>query len=149
MSRFGNLICVALALVGGVTLAVLPEATAVASGQGSPTPPHIVARPASQMVNHPIKLVGTGFVPRSTLTIKECSRTSWVVNQNPCANNAITVATNSNGTFRGTITAVLCPKIPGRLTPRPAETCYVGEPVPRGVDGIRLLGAAQITVTYP
>jgi hypothetical protein len=145
MSRARNPMCAGFALMGAVALIALPEATASAGSQ--PSPPHIVPMPASQMVNHPIKLVGTGFMPNSTLTIKECSRKSWVATQNACAKNAIRVATNSHGAFKGTIVADLCPK-PG-ATPRPAETCYVGEPAPSGVDGMKLLGAAQITVTYP
>ena len=29
------------------------------------------------------------------------------------------------------------------------ETCYIGEPHPRGIDTVALIGAAKITVTYP
>jgi hypothetical protein len=149
MSRFGNLTLAGFALVGGIALAALPQATTGAGVQQSPTPPHIVAKPSNVMVLHPIKLVGTGFRPNSTLTIKECSRTTWVVNQNPCApDNAVTVSTNHNGAFKGTMIAELCPQI-GTRVPLPAERCYVGEPVPGGLDTIRLVGAAQITVTYP
>jgi hypothetical protein len=149
MFRFRNLTLAAFALAGGIALAAFPPTMAGAGVRQSPTPPHIVARPNNVMVLHPIGLVGTGFKPNSTLTIKECSRTNWVVNQNPCdTDNAIRVTTNANGGWRGSMTAELCPRT-GTAAPQPAEACYIGNPVPAGLDTINLVGAAKITVTYP
>jgi hypothetical protein len=150
MLRFRTLTLAPFALAGAIALAALPQATAAAGVRQSPTPPHIVARPNNVMVRQPIRLVGSGFPPNRTITIKECSRTNWVVNQNPCdSDNAITVTTNANGGWRGTMTAELCPATPVAAAPQPAEICYVGQPVPAGLDTIKLVGAARITVTYP
>ena len=149
MFRFRSLTLATCAMAGGIALAAMPLPSAAAAVRQSPTPPHIIARPDNVMVLQPIRLVGTGFNPNSTLTIKECSQTNWVVNQNPCdTDNVIHVTTNANGGWRGRMKAELCPAAVA-ATPQPAETCYVGNPVPAGLDTIRLVGAARITVTYP
>lgn len=117
-------------------------------GAHATSAPKIVAVPDSVMVNTATKLTGTHFPPNSTLTIKECSQTTWIVPQNPCTtNNVIQVKTNAYGSFVHKLTAEVCPG--PAVPPGFAELCYVGEPVPRGIDTITLRGAEQITVTGP
>lgn len=114
------------------------------------TQPHIVASPNNVMVNTKISVVGTGFPRRSRLTIEECSVTDWVVPQNPCdTNNTITVVTDRHGRFAHAFTAELCPRTWAAAGPATKRTCYIGNPEPKGVDTITLVGAARITVTYP
>jgi hypothetical protein len=111
--------------------------------------PRVTVTPASVMVNTPMKVSGRHFPANSTLTIEECSAPFWIVPKNPCATtNVIHVRTNAKGAFSHKMTAVVCP---GGVTGQPgfAETCYVGEPVPTGIDTVSLLGAAKITVTGP
>jgi hypothetical protein len=86
------------------------------------------------------------------LTIKECSQTTWIVPESPCAtSNVIAIATDANGAFETTMTAEVCPS----PTPTPVagpsfvQNCYIGEPVPQGIDTITLVGASLLTVTGP
>lgn len=128
--------------------------TRTASFQSVVPPPvrTIVAAPVSVMVGTATNLTGTNFPANATLTLKECSQTTWIVPENPCAtSNVINVATSSNGDFDATMTAEICPS----PTPTPVvgpgfvQNCYVGEPVPQGIDTITSVGAARITVTGP
>ena len=112
--------------------------------------PHIVAKPNNLMVNTTTHLTGTGFRPNTTLKVMECSRTNWIVPQQPCATkNVVTVTTNSAGAFRASMTALVCPKVMQPARRGFQETCYVGVPHPRGIDTIVLVGAAKIVVTGP
>ena len=75
-----------------------------------PPVPTLGADPVSVMVGTTTKLTGTNFPANAALTIKECSQTTWIVPENPCAtSNVITVATNSIGDFDATLTAEVCP----------------------------------------
>jgi hypothetical protein len=139
-----------------MALAVVLLGGGVAAGAAgavtpTPTPPHIVARPNNVMVNSTVRLVGTGFPAHATLTIQECGRTTWVVGTHPpCdTDNTITVATNRNGRFTSPFKVELCPRSPSTTPPVTRERCYVGNPQPRGIDTITLVGAAKIIVTYP
>jgi hypothetical protein len=132
-----------------VTIALLAAAVlSSAAGAVSATPPHIVAKPSNLMVNTKTTLTGTGFPARTKLTIKECSIINWVVTANPCVkNNTISVVTDGHGRFTRQFRAKLCG---GKRGPEPtSQICYIGDPHPEGVDTMRLLGAAKITVTYP
>jgi hypothetical protein len=94
-----------------------------------------VIQPAPAPVLH-----GSGFAPNSTYTVAECSKTSWIVPQDPCVNtNSVTVTTSTTGTFTHAITAAPC-------SPALLATCYVGVPLPFGIDTVQLVGAAPITV---
>jgi len=135
----------------GLAVAITVLATGVlssAAGAVSATPPHIVAKPNNLMVNTKTTLTGTGFPAKTKLTIKECATTFWVVTANPCVkNNTISVVTDAHGRFTHQFKAELCG---GKRGPEPtSQICYIGEPHPDGVDTTRLVGAAQITVTYP
>lgn len=117
-----------------------------------PPTPTIVTDPVSVMVGAATKLTGTNFPADATLTIKECSQTTWIVPEDPCVtSNVISIATNSNGDFVTTMTAEVCPS----PTPTPVagpgfvQNCYLGQPVPQGIDTITLVGASRITVTGP
>jgi hypothetical protein len=117
-----------------------------------PPTPTVVASPADVMVDTATTLTGTGFPANATVTIKECSQTTWIVPEDPCAtSNVVTVATNPGGGFQTTMTATYCPGTsPSTVaTPSLAQRCYVGEPVPQGIDTIALVGAAEIVVTGP
>lgn len=135
----------------GLTVTVVALAAGVLSTQAgavSATPPHIVAKPNNLMVNTKTTLTGTGFPSNTKLTIKECPNTGWIVPQNPCVKtNTISVLTNAHGKFTRQFRVALCG---GKHGPEPtSQICYIGDPHPEGVDTIRLLGAAKITVTYP
>ena len=143
-------------ILGRVTLAfavvvLAGGVMAGAAGAVSPTPPHIVATPNNVMVNTTVRLVGTGFPAHATLVIEECGSTTWVVGtQAPCdTSNTISVATNRRGRFTSPFKVELCPRPNPPTPPVTRETCYVGNPQPRGIDTITLVGAAKITVTYP
>ena len=134
-----------ITLAGGIT--------AAAAGATTPTttPPHIVATPNNVMVNTTVTLAGFGFPAHATLLIEECGATSWVVvAQQPCdTNNTITIATDALGRFTAPFKVELCPRVTTGTGPITREKCYIGNPQPRGVDTIRLVGAARVTVTYP
>ena len=132
-------------------LTIAGLATGVASIQASavsPTPPHIVAKPNNLMVNTKTTLTGTGFPASAKLTIEECSITNWVVTANPCVRtNKISVLTDVHGRFTRRFQVELCG---GKRGPEPtSQICYIGEPHPRGIDTMTLIGAAKVTVTYP
>ncbi len=133
-----------LGVIAGTGLPALLAPAAVAST----VPPHITAKPHNVMVDHTVSLVGVGFPVRSKLTLEECSETIWPVPQNPClTDNSIRVRTDSTGGFKATMKAEICPAVsPPTGTER---TCYIGEPLPSGVDTITLVGAARITVSWP
>jgi hypothetical protein len=146
---------VAALLAGLVAALTIPSfaAVAVPTGRDVPTttPPHIVATPNDVMVNMQISLAGAGFQPHTGLRIRECSTTEWVVMaQHVCDwRNTIRVHTDRFGRFTAPFTVELCPRSSSGSGPITQETCYIGAPVPQGVDTIVLRGAAQITVTYP
>ena len=114
----------------------------------SATPPHIVAKPNNLMVNTKTTLTGSGFPAKTRIVIEECSITNWVVTANPCVrNNKISVLTDRHGRFTRQFRVELCG---GRRGPEPtSQICYIGDPHPEGIDTMRLLGAARVTVTYP
>ena len=100
------------------------------------------------MVNNPVNLKGTGFPPSATFTLWECSSKDWVVPASPClTSNRVHVHTNAQGAFRATMTAQICPAVTPPVETR--RTCYVGEPVPSGIDTVTLVGAARIVVSWP
>jgi hypothetical protein len=148
MTRLRAVSLASVAVILGGSLGVLSIAPAGASVPRAASP-RIVAHPDSVMVNSSTKLVGTNFKPKSTLTIKECSQSSWSVPLNPCdSTNSIRVRTNHLGQFTSSFTVQTCP---GGTTTSPgfSETCYIGDPMPSGIDVINLVGAAKITVTGP
>lgn len=139
------------------TVTVTYANVAVSPGNGtergraavSSAPPHITAHPSSVMVDQDTRLTGRNFAPHATLQVTECSETSWIVPQSPCdTTNTVTVTTNAKGGFKASLEALVCPGT-GGSSPGFAERCYVGVPQPFGVDQVRLLGAAAITVTGP
>ena len=135
----------------GLAITITVLAAGVLSSQAgavAATPPHIVAKPNNLMVNTKTTLTGTGFPVKTKLTIQECSTNFWIAPQNPCSTtNKITVQTDSHGKFVRQFRVALCG---GKRGPGPtSQICYIGEPHPEGVDTIRLLGAAKVTVTYP
>ena len=145
--------------VGGIGLIGLEASPAGATLTSSQASPHIVARPNNLMINTNTMLTGTGFKPRSNLTVEECSTKTWIAPQNPCAtSNVIHVRTNQAGYFKHAMTAKVCPSngpphAQGSNRPSHpqgfAQRCYVGVPTGRGVDEIVLVGATPITVTGP
>ena len=135
----------ALTLIGGAVVGL----SSLSAASPPAASPHIVAHPHSVMVNGSTTLIGTNFKARKSITIKECSEKTWIVPQNPCAStNAIVVKTNAQGGFTSSFTVQTCP---GGTTSSPgfSETCYIGDPMPSGIDVINLVAAARITVTGP
>jgi hypothetical protein len=147
----------AAGLVIGLVVALTLPSFAAASvmsakaGAASPTPPRILAKPHNVMVNTKITLLGRHFPAHTRLKIAECSNANWVVvAQKPCDGaNAIWVRTDRHGRFVSPFTVKLCPRSKSGSNHGTEETCYIGNPEPRGVDTITLVGAARITVTYP
>jgi hypothetical protein len=145
MTRLSAVSVAALTLVGGGVIGLSSIPAGASSPAGSP---HITAHPRSIMVNNTTKLVGTGFKPKKSITVKECSESTWIVPQDPCGTNSIVVKTDSHGGFTSSFTVQTCPG--GTNTgPSFSETCYIGDPTPQGIDVITLAGSAKITVTGP
>jgi hypothetical protein len=121
------------------------------TGAVSVTPPAITAHPDNVMVNTHTKLVGTGFAKHTSVTVVECSATTWYVLANPCdSTNTVTVKTNGHGRFTTPFLVQTCPGAAstgsgGGL----AFLCYIGVAEPSGVDTIALQPYTSIVVTYP
>jgi hypothetical protein len=129
-----------------LSLGMLVLAAAPVAGAAGP---HITARPTDVMVNSTVSLRGSGFPPGTTLTLAECSTKQWIVPSSLClTTNTVTVHTNSTGGFKSRMVAEICPPHPP-VTPPTQRTCYIGEPVPSGIDTITLVGAAKIVVSWP
>ena len=144
MSRPLALILAVAVALGGIVTDALVVSPAVA---GATPSPHIVARPNSIMVNGTTKLTGKHFAASKRITIEECAQSTWVVMSNPCdSTNTIHVKTDSQGQFQAVFKVQTCFANP---TPGFSQTCYIGEPLPSGVDTVTLTGAATITVTGP
>jgi hypothetical protein len=112
----------------------------------SPLPPTITVKPNNVMVNMLTQVTGRNFVPHQKVTLAECSRTTWIVPQNPCdTNNGKTVIANSLGGFVTRMKVEACPAI----VPGISEQCYIGQPRPTGIDTIALQPDAGIVVTFP
>jgi hypothetical protein len=128
-----------------VVSALLLGTGAVAGGA---TGARIVARPNSVMVNTKTSLTGSGFPARTKLSIRECSKTNWVVPTHPCVKgNGIKVVTDAHGRFTHAFEVRLCG---GKRGPGPtSQVCYIGAERPEGVDTVHLVGAARVVVTYP
>jgi hypothetical protein len=142
-------------LLASLALAGAIAASAVAANASGPT---IVAKPTSAMVNTKVKLHGKGFDPETTLTLKECSVTSWSLPLDPCVTgNEVTVTTNARGGFHAKMTVGICPPNGTPVTaPTPStvpvgtqRTCYIGAVHPSGIDTIELVGAVAIQVSWP
>jgi hypothetical protein len=145
MNRLSALSLATLVLAAGGAIGL----SATSAGATSPAAvPHIRAQPRSVMVDHSIKLIGTNFKPKRSITIEECSETTWIVPQDPCGTNSIILKTNSQGGFTRSLTVQTCPG--GSNTgPGFSEKCYIGDLRPSGIDVVSLVGAAKITVTGP
>lgn len=106
--------------------------------------PQIVARPSRPVPpGTVIALTGSGFVPNATYRVAECSRTGWVVMQDPCvAGNGIVITTNRAGGFIHRFRVEAC-TVPSAST---IETCYIGVPMISGVDTVELVAPAKIPV---
>jgi hypothetical protein len=71
--------------------------------------------------------------------VDECSATNWIAPQDPCLkSNAISVTTDTTGAFSHRFAVKPC-------SAALVATCYVGSPIPTGVDTISLAGAARVT----
>lgn len=119
------------------------------SAHAATPPPHITATPDNVMVNSDVTLVGHRFAPDHTLRLRVCNAKRWVVPQHPCSDGAIHVTTGRAGRFRATWTAALCPRADWPGHPVTEERCYVGLPMPQGVDTVTLVGHVKVIVTYP
>lgn len=95
-------------------------------------------------------LNGTGFAPNTTYTVAECSQTNWIVPKNPCLKkNTITVTTDPTGAFTHSFRPAPCSNAMlsnATVSNAMASTCFVGVPLPSGIDTISLVGATPITV---
>jgi hypothetical protein len=131
---------VVLATAAGASVTALSAATA----------PHIVANPSNLMVNTATHLSGTGFRPDAKLQVMECSQTSWIAPQQPCATgNPVIVRTGPKGAFKASLTAEVCPQVTPPTRRGFREVCYVGVAHRVGTDFFQLVGAVKIIVTGP
>jgi hypothetical protein len=129
------------------SLGLVPWQAASASAVSGP---RISARPSSAMVNQTIRLSGTGFGAHRNIQLMECSAKSWIVPQQVCtAGNSRVVRTNALGGFAASFTVRVCNAPPSTSGPVTERRCYIGEPAPYGVDTERLMGAVEVTVSYP
>jgi len=135
-----------------VAVACLASAAAVAAGpqpaQAKRHAGRLKLKPGDVMVNTPVRVKGTGFARRAPITLLECSRTFWIVPEEPCnTGNEVTVQTNAHGGFVTSIKAEVCPE--GEAGKEITERkCYIG--VPKfGEDTVELLPSAKPIVTYP
>jgi hypothetical protein len=133
-----------LAVAAGL-LGTIPAASAT-----STVPPTITAKPDNVMVNTKTTLTGKGFAPKTSVTVAECSVTSWPLPTNPCdTTNTVNVRTNSKGSFHTKFTVQVCT---APTSPGPAGLsmlCYIGVHRPSGIDTIALQPETSIVVTYP
>jgi hypothetical protein len=147
--RFLAVAAAALTLSTGLLLGGALAASAQVAGHSAT--PKIVARPDNLMVNTTTVLTGSGFKPKTKLTIKECSQQTWVVPLKVCNNpNTVRVTTNARGRFKVKFTALVCPE--SRRGGIPAgfrRKCFVGVPTIQGIDTVTLLGVAKLVVTGP
>ena len=97
----------------------------------------------SQVLVHPgevITLDGTGFVPNASYLVEECSRTTWIAPQDPCVDtNASMVTSGVDGEFTHPFVVEAC-------SAALSSDCFIGAPIPPGVDVVELAGAARITL---
>jgi hypothetical protein len=63
----------------------------------------------------------------------------------------VTVTPDSHGRFSAPMQAEVCPLVGSgaRAKPITRRRCFVGEPLPNGVDTVQLVGAGKLIVTYP
>ena len=73
-------------------------------------------------------MTGKGFAPNTSVALRECGRTSWLVPEEVCnTENAVTVQTGRRGRFVTPFKAEVCPE--GAWEKVPTErTCYIGVP---------------------
>jgi len=135
-----------------VAVACLVCAAALAAGtqpsQAKGRHAKLKLKPDNAMVNTQVKVKGSGFARRASVTLRECSATFWIVPQDPCdTGNEVTVRTNAHGSFVTSMKAEVCPEgEPGeQITER---RCYIGVPS-FGEDTVELSPSAKLTVTYP
>ena len=114
----------------------------------SPVPPTIKVNPNNVMVNTDTKVTGHHFTPGSTVSLSECSETSWIAPQDPCnTNNTKTVTVDAKGRFHTKMKVEECPAVSGPVGV--SERCYIGVTKPTGVDTVELQPYAGIVVTGP
>jgi hypothetical protein len=105
--------------------------------------PEAPLKAPDQLKVHPgqvITLDGSGFVRNASHLVEECSRTTWIAPADPCADtNAITVTAGADGGFTHLFVVEAC-------SAALSSDCFIGTPIPSGVDVVELAGAARITV---
>jgi hypothetical protein len=98
-----------------------------------------------------VTLTGKHWPASSKIRLKDCGGRGWVVTQkHQCNKGKIVVHTTKRGRFTTSVPMALCPHTsdwPGH--PVTERRCYVGQPMPSGVDTITLVGHVKIIVTYP
>ena len=105
-------------------------------------------KPGDVMVNTTVTVTGKGFAPNSSVALRECGRTSWLVPEEVCnTENAVTVQTGRRGRFVTPFKAQVCPE--GVWEKVPTErTCYIGVPQV-SLDSVALVPWVKLIVTYP
>jgi hypothetical protein len=136
---------------GIVALVALGAAAAASAKKAGPK---IVLDPTSAMINTTVEVHGKGFAPNASITVAECSKTTWSLPEQPCVDgNQVTLTTNANGKFKTTMKVGLCPSGPTPVvstgTPVTQRTCYIGQLTPTGIDTLALVGAAPLMVSWP
>ncbi len=135
--------------LAGLALTASMVVTAGTAVAVSPVAPSVNATPHSVMVNTDTSIIGKNFTPGSSVTLTECSATTWVVPSAPCdTDNVVSVTANKKGGFKVPFEARLCPG--GKHGKEPtSEICYVGVSTPSGIDTVGLTPYARLLVTFP
>jgi hypothetical protein len=125
-------------------------AIAAVPGSAATPKPHISLTPDNVMVNTTVTVLGHHFPASSKVVLRECGQKTWVVTQTKsvCSTGRIKVHTDKRGRFTTTYVARVCPHDSG-TGPVTRAKCFIGEPLPSGVDTLALTGHAKLIVTYP
>ena len=100
-----------LALAGVACAAVLIAGPQTAQAHPRAHTGKLKVKPGDVMVNTIVTVTGKGFAPNSSVTLRECGRTSWLVPEEVCnTENAVTVQTGRGGRFATPFKAQVCPE---------------------------------------
>ncbi len=137
-----------LALAGLSCAATLIAGPQIAQAHPRAQAGKLRVKPGDVMVNTTVTVTGKGFARNSSVVLRECGRTSWLVPEEVCnTENAITVQTGRHGHFVTPFKAQVCPE--GVWEKVPTErTCYIGVPQV-SMDSVALVPWVKLIVTYP
>jgi hypothetical protein len=137
-----------VAVAGLACVAAFAAGPQLAQARRQANPGMLKVKPDNVMVNTTVTVKGKGLPPKSSVTLRECGRTFWIVPEEPCnTGNEVSVKTSARGSFVTSFKVEVCPEgMPGKVITE--RTCYIG--VPKfGEDTVALSPSAKVIVTYP